>query len=104
MPVDRKRFSTCPIERTLAVLSGRWKAVVVLNLFSGGKRYSDLLLLAPGVSERVLTQVLRELSDDGVIEKTDGHWRLTGLGFDLMVAMNGLLAWGLQHASSEPEH
>ena len=72
MPVDRKRFSECPIERTLAVLSGRWKAVVVLNLFSGSKRYSDLLLVASGVSERVLTQVLHELADDGVIQKTEG--------------------------------
>jgi len=87
----------------LAVLSGRWKAVVVLNLFSGSKRYSDLLLLASGVSERVLTQVLHELEDDGVVQKTEGHWRLTELGFDLITAMNGLLAWGLNHASALPE-
>ena len=64
MPVHRKRFSLCPIERTLAVLSGRWKAAVILKLFSGGKRYSDLLCLAAGVSERVPTQVLRELTED----------------------------------------
>lgn len=103
MPVDRKRFSSCPIERTLAVLSGRWKAVVVLNLFSGSKRYSDLLRLASGVPERVLTQVLHELEDDGVVRKTDGHWRLTELGFGLITAMNGLLAWGLRHSVARPE-
>lgn len=103
MPVDRKRFSSCPIERTLAVLSGRWKAVVILNLFSGSKRYSELQSFASGITERVLTQVLRELADDGVIEKTEGHWRLTELGFDLITAMNGLLAWGLHHASAQPE-
>ena len=103
MPVDRKRYSSCPIERTLAVLSGRWKAAVVLNLFSGSKRYSDLLRLAPGVTERVLTQVLRELSEDGVVLKTDGGWRLTEVGFDLITAMKGLLAWGLHHASAQPE-
>ena len=103
MPVDRKRFSSCPIERTLAVLSGRWKAAVVLNLFSGSKRYSDLLRLASGVSERVLTQVLRELAEDGVVRKTEGHWCLTELGSDLMIAMNSLLAWGLHHADAQPE-
>ncbi|SEB89325.1 transcriptional regulator, HxlR family [Terriglobus roseus] len=103
MPVDRKRFSSCPIERTLAVLSGRWKAVVVLNLFSGSKRYSDLLRHATGVTERVLTQVLRELEEDGVVQKTDGFWRLTELGFNLIAAMNGLLAWGVQHANALPE-
>jgi DNA-binding HxlR family transcriptional regulator len=57
MPVDRKNLSSCPIERTLAVLSGRWKATVVWNLFSGSKRYPDLLRLASGIPERVLTQV-----------------------------------------------
>jgi DNA-binding HxlR family transcriptional regulator len=103
MPVDRKRFSSCPIERTLAVLSGRWKAAVVWNLFSGNKRYSDLVRLASGVSERVLTQVLRELMDDGVVQKTDGQWCLTELGSDLTIAMNGLWAWGLHHASAQPE-
>jgi DNA-binding HxlR family transcriptional regulator len=103
MPVDRKRFSSCPIERTLAVLSGRWKAAVVWNLFSGSKRYSDLLRLALGVPERVLTQVLRELADDGVVRKTEGHWCLTELGSDLITAMNGLLAWGLHHASARPK-
>ncbi len=49
MPADRKKLSLCPIERTLAVLSGRWKAAVVWSLFSGGQRYSDLLRLDPGL-------------------------------------------------------
>ncbi|WP_212733175.1 winged helix-turn-helix transcriptional regulator [Terriglobus roseus] len=84
-------------------MSGRWKAVVVLNLFSGSKRYSDLLRHATGVTERVLTQVLRELEEDGVVQKTDGFWRLTELGFNLIAAMNGLLAWGVQHANALPE-
>ena len=103
MPADRKRLSSCPIERTLAVLSGRWKAAVVWSLFSGSKRYSDLLRIASGVSERVLTQVLRELADDGVVRKTEGHWGLTELGSDLTLAMNGLWAWGLHHANAQPE-
>ena len=103
MPVDRKNVSSCPIERTLAVLSGRWKATVVWNLFSGSKRYSDLVCIASGISERVLTQVLRELAHDGVVRKTEGHWCLTEIGSDLIIAMNGLLTWGLRHADARPE-
>jgi DNA-binding HxlR family transcriptional regulator len=103
MPADRKRLSSCPIERTLAVLSGRWKAAVVWSLFSASKRYSDLLRLASGVTERVLTQVLRELADDGVVRKDEGQWSLTELGSDLTLAMNGLWAWGLHHASARPD-
>ncbi len=103
MPADRKRLSTCPIERTLAVLSGRWKATVVWNLFPGSKRYSDLLRLCVGITERVLTQVLHELEVDGVVRKTDGPWCLTELGSDLIAAMEGLWTWGLQHASARPE-
>lgn len=103
MPADRKRLSTCPIERTLAVLSGRWKAAVVWNLFPGSKRYSDLSRLCVGVTERVLTQVLHELEADGVVRKTDGQWCLTELGSDLIATMEGLWTWGLHHASARPE-
>jgi DNA-binding HxlR family transcriptional regulator len=103
MPVDRKNISVCPIERTLAVLSGRWKATVVWNLFSGSKRYSDLLHIAPGVSERVLTQTLHELEDDGVVQKTEGRWCLTEPGANLIVAMHGLLEWGMHHPHSRVE-
>ncbi len=103
MPADRKRLSRCPIERTLAVLSGRWKAAVVWSLFSGRKRYSDLLRLTAGVTERVLTQTLHELADDGVVRKTDGYWSLTELGLNLADAMHGLWMWGLQHAGAVPE-
>lgn len=103
MPVDRKSYSPCPIERTLAVLSGRWKAAVVWNLFSGSQRYSDLLHLAGGVPERVLTQVLRELAHDGIVQKLEGRWSLTDPGSELILAMNNLLTWGLHHASAGPE-
>lgn len=103
MPVARKTFPSCPIERTLAVLSGRWKAMLVWQLFSGRKRYSDLLRVVPGISERVLTQALKELAQDGVIRKTQDFWQVTELGNGLEVAMTGLLVWGEQHAAELPK-
>lgn len=103
MPVARKTFPSCPIERTLAVLSGRWKAMLVWQLFSGRKRYSDLLRVVPGIPERVLTQALKELAQDGVISKTQDFWQVTELGNGLKVAMTGMLVWGEQHATELPK-
>lgn len=102
MPISRKTFPSCPIERTIAVLSGRWKAAVVWQLLSGSKRYSDLLRVVPGVPERVLTQVLRELADDGVIQKAEEQWQLTELGSGLVIALKGMFAWGSLHAIEVP--
>ncbi|WP_114208811.1 winged helix-turn-helix transcriptional regulator [Acidisarcina polymorpha] len=73
MPIAPKKSRCCPIARSLAVLSERWKAIVVWHLLSGRKRYSDLLNLAAVVPEHILTQVLRPLAIDGGIQKTDAH-------------------------------
>ncbi|MBC7997114.1 MAG: helix-turn-helix transcriptional regulator [Leptolyngbya sp.] len=102
MTIARKTFPLCPIERTIAVLSGRWKAAVVWKLLSGDKRYSDLIGLLPGISERVLTQALRELAEDGVIQKVDEQWHLTELGSALIPVLSDMFAWGSQHASELP--
>lgn len=103
MPITRKKFPACPIERTLAVLSGRWKAMLVWHLFSGPRRYSELAQLMPDIAQRVLSQALGELQKDGVICKKGEQWQLTELGSGLVVALKGMYEWGTLHASVLPE-
>ncbi|MEM6457332.1 MAG: helix-turn-helix domain-containing protein [Acidobacteriota bacterium] len=103
MPISRKKFPPCPIERTLAALSGRWKAMIVWQLFDAPRRYSDLADAIDDITPRALTYALRELEQDGVVGKHEGRWQLTALGAALEAPMRSLYAWGERHALAFPD-
>lgn len=102
MTVSRKKFPECPIERTIAVLSGRWKARIVWQLLSSPLRYSELADVIDGVTERALTLALAELERDGVIRKSEQKWAVTDLGQELNASLQRMLAWGSTHAAELP--
>ena len=57
----------CPLHLTLNTIMGKWKAVILLNLSTGVKRYGELKRLLPAATDKMLTQQLRELEKDGII-------------------------------------
>lgn len=95
MPISRKSPTECPIERCLSALSGRWKAQVIWLLRNEPRRYSELFHQLEDVQERVLSQVLLELSGDGVIEKQPNNlWALTPKGVSLEPVLREMFEWG----------
>jgi DNA-binding HxlR family transcriptional regulator len=94
----------CPVERTLGVLSGRWKALILYNLVAGPRRFNELRRLIPAVTQRMLTQHLRELEGDGIVARhvhnvvpPHVEYSFTPLGLTLMPILNAMAAWGLEH-------
>lgn len=59
----------CPVARANAVLGGKWTTLIVRDLLSGTKRYSQLQRSLEGISPRVLAQRLKELETAGMIRK-----------------------------------
>ena len=55
----------CPVERTLAIIGGVWKVIIIRELLTGTKRYGQLHRALRGVTHKMLTQQLRELERDG---------------------------------------
>ena len=95
----------CPAEITLRVIGGKWKPVILWHLSGGTKRFSELKRAIPGVTQRMLSQQLRELEADGVVlrkvyaqvpPKTE--YSLTEFGRTLGPILRLMCKWGTEHA------
>jgi DNA-binding HxlR family transcriptional regulator len=59
----------CEVERLLAVIAGKWKVLILRELFKGARRHAQLFKALPGISQKVLTAQLRELELDGALQR-----------------------------------
>lgn len=97
----------CGLEAVLAILGGKWKPLIVYHLASGPKRTGHLRRLVTNVSEKMLIQHLKELTDDGVVGRIDFQtvpphveYELTEFGQSLAEVLAPLCAWGTQHTAA----
>lgn len=96
-----KRISACPIETTLSLIGNKWKFLIIRDLLTGTKRYNELTRSITGISAKVLTQNLRDLEDDGLINRKvypevppRVEYSLTELGKSLDPILESLKLWG----------
>jgi DNA-binding HxlR family transcriptional regulator len=94
----------CPVEATLDVIGGKWKALILFWLKDQVCRFGELRRLIPDVSERMLTQQLRELEAHGIVRREvypvvppRVEYSLTPYGRTLRPITELMCAWGKQH-------
>lgn len=100
-----KLLPRLPIERTLGIISGRWKAVIIHVLLEGPKRTCEIETQITGISQKVLIQQLKALEVHGIVwrktypeEPQRVDYTLTPLGLSLKPLISSLRDWGEQHA------
>lgn len=98
---DDDSKTNCPVEASLSVIGGRWKGVVLYWLASGTHRFGDLRRRLPNCSQRMLTLQLRELEEDGLLQRTvyaevppRVEYELTAFGRSLEPILQELRDWG----------
>ena len=93
MTAARKVYG-CPVELSLSLLGGKWKTVILARLEESPMRYGELRRSIPELSDKVLTERLRDLREQGWIEPKDGHYRLTARGESARPLLRALCDWG----------
>jgi DNA-binding HxlR family transcriptional regulator len=93
-----------PIEATLDVIGGKYKVVILYHLHGGTERFSALRRFIPSCTQKMLTQQLRELERDGLVNRKvyaqvppKVEYSLTQYGNTLRPVLEVMCDWGIQH-------
>ncbi|MFO0698282.1 MAG: helix-turn-helix domain-containing protein [Nitrospira sp.] len=99
---------SCPAESVVKLIGGRWKIVILWYLFEGVKRHSELHRALRGVTQKVLTQQLRDLERHGFVTRSiyaqvppKVEYSLTSLGMSLKPVVEAIHQWGVAHGVTE---
>ncbi|AIW83284.1 helix-turn-helix domain-containing protein [Bacillus mycoides] len=92
----------CEKELTLSIISGKWKVVILWHLgVEGPHRFSELQRLFPSISHKVLSNQLKELMEDGIVDRTvypeippRVEYYMTELGMSLLPIVEMMYDWG----------
>ncbi len=98
----------CPVETLMNAIGGKYKPVILYYLMNGTKRFGELKRLVPDVSQRMLTQHLRELERDNLIHREvyrevppRVEYSLTELGRTLQPLLLQMDTWAQEHMREE---
>jgi DNA-binding HxlR family transcriptional regulator len=94
----------CPAEITLRVIGGGWKLLILWHLFQGPKRFSELRRGITGITQKMLTQQLREMERDGIVNRKvyaqvppKVEYSLTAMGRSLRPITDAMCEWGARN-------
>lgn len=94
----------CPVRVAVDVIGGKWKPVILFYLGDGSKRFSELRRLIPAATQKMLTQQLRELERDGIIDRKvypvvppKVEYTLSSYGKTLEPLLHAMCEWGRKH-------
>ncbi len=94
----------CPLTAALAAIGGKWKLIIVYWLAESPKHFAALRQVMPGISQKVLTQQLRELVNDGIVQRQPTgaipapvEYSLTDYGRSLLPLVEDIRRWGRTH-------
>lgn len=99
-----KELPPCPVETTLLLIGDKWKVLILRDLLAGTKRFGELKSSIGTISQKVLTQNLRAMEADGLVERTvyaevppRVEYTLTHLGKSLEPILKSMWNWGTQY-------
>lgn len=98
---SRNDLPECPVATTISLVGNKWKLLIIRNLMGRPWRFNELLRSLNGISQKVLTDNLRQLESDGIIYRKDYHinppkveYGMTDLGLELSKMLDIMASFG----------
>lgn len=103
-------LTACPVETTLSLISNRWKVLILRELFLGTRRFGELKKALNGISQKVLTENLKDMAEQGLISRRvyaevppRVEYSLTPLGESLRPVLRAMFDWGVAYKQQSGE-
>ena len=99
-----KELPACPVETTLTLIGDKWKVLILRDLMDGTKRFGELKKSIGSVSQKVLTAQLRDMEENGLVNRTvyaevppRVEYSLTEIGHSLKPIIDAMMDWGMDY-------
>ena len=99
--LTKEELPECPVATTVALIGSKWKLLIIRNLLQRPWRFNALRKDLDGISQKVLTDSLRSMEEDGLITRTvypevppRVEYALSDLGKSLKPILDSMVAWG----------
>ena len=105
--VKKEELPACPVATTVGLIGSKWKLLIMRNLLARPWRFNELQRDLEGISQKVLTESLRSMEEDGIVVRTvfpevppHVEYSLSELGESMRPIIEALEQWGTEYKKS----
>jgi DNA-binding HxlR family transcriptional regulator len=102
--LKKEELPECPVATTVSLIGSKWKLLIIRNLLQRPWRFNELKKNLDGISQKVLTDSLRSMEEDGLIVRTvypevppRVEYSLSDLGMSLKPLLDDMIEWGTRY-------
>ena len=102
--IKKENLPECPVATTVSLIGSKWKLLILRDLLTGTKRFGQLKKSLPDISQKVLTESLKSMVDDGIVERVAYpevpprvEYSLTDLGESMRPVISVMEQWGKEY-------
>lgn len=110
MRSKEKILPECPVAMTVSLIGSKWKLLIMRNLLSRPWRFNELQKSIDGISQKALTEALRSMEADGIVNRKvfpevppRVEYSLTELGESMRLIFQSMESWGLAYREQRQE-
>jgi len=108
--MNKNELPLCPVEITLSLIGDKWKVLIIRDLLTGTKRFGELRKSLNGVSQKVLTQHLRSMEENKLVNREvfaevppRVEYSLTEVGHSLKTILEVMWQWGEDYKANSDQ-
>lgn len=104
----KNELPACPVEITMGLIGDKWKILIIRDLLTGKKRFGELRKSLTGISQKVLTNNLRDMEKSGLVHREvfaevppRVEYSLTDTGWSLQPILDSMVKWGNNYRNTQ---